>query len=176
MPRKPKPLPARAAWFPMTRKGRRLWALGLGLMGVGGAAALALTALEDNVVFFYSPSDLQAIATAPDRSIRIGGLVEQDSVVHQERNATTQFVVTDGAETLTVEFVGALPALFREGQGVVAQGMLQEDGVFHASEVLAKHDENYMPPEVADALERAGKLHHDQDGDYEGTAYGETGG
>lgn len=158
----------------MTRKGRRLWALGLGLLGVGGAAALALTALEDNVVFFYSPSDLQAMAAVPDRSIRIGGLVAENSVTHQDRTATTQFTVTDGAETLTVEFVGALPALFREGQGVVAQGVLRADGVFTASEVLAKHDENYMPPEVADALERAGKLNHYQN---EGgaTSYGAGG-
>lgn len=139
----------------MTRKGRRMMLLGLGLAGVGLAAALTLSALDDNIVFFFSPSDLQAQEVPPGQSIRVGGLVLEGSVAHETGTALTRFAVTDGAETLSIEFVGALPALFREGQGVIAQGAMRADGVFAAREVLAKHDENYMPPEVADALKRA---------------------
>ncbi|MEM6490324.1 MAG: cytochrome c maturation protein CcmE [Pseudomonadota bacterium] len=140
----------------MTRKRRRLYGLLLGLGGVGAAAALTLSALEENITLFFSPSDLETAGVAPDRFIRVGGLVAEGSLAYP-RPATTRFDVSDGAAALTIEFVGELPALFREGQGIVAQGRLGPDGVFRAEEVLAKHDENYMPPEVADALKRSGE-------------------
>ena len=123
----------------------------------GGAAALAIYALQDNVLFFYSPSD---IASHPDkvpegRTFRIGGLVQQGSF-HHDAGLQVQFVVTDGKNAVPVRYSGVLPDLFREGQGVVALGTRGHDGVFTASEVLAKHDERYMPPEVVDALKRSG--------------------
>ncbi|MGQ9364752.1 cytochrome c maturation protein CcmE [Azospirillum sp. ST 5-10] len=140
----------------MTRKKRRLYMLGLALLGLGTATALALTAFEDNLVFFFSPSDLQAKAAEVDgRSFRLGGLVEDGSVKRLPDGVTTDFRVTDGVAGVLVTYRGQLPDLFREGQGVVAEGKLRPDGVFIAREVLAKHDENYMPPEVADALKRA---------------------
>lgn len=140
----------------MTRKKRRLYIVLLALLGLGSAAALTLTAFEDNIVFFFSPTDLnQRSAEVKDRSFRLGGLVEQGSIQRQPDGVTTRFVVTDGANTVTIAYTGQLPDLFREGQGIVAEGRLRQDGIFVAREVLAKHDENYMPPEVADALKRA---------------------
>lgn len=140
----------------MTRKKRRLYIVFLALLGLGSAAALTLTAFEDNIVFFFSPTDLHARgAEVKDRSFRLGGLVEEGSIQRQPDGVTTRFVVTDGANKVAINFTGQLPDLFREGQGVVAEGRLRQDGVFVAREVLAKHDENYMPPEVADALKRA---------------------
>lgn len=139
----------------MTRKRRRLYVLLAGLASLGVAAALLLAAFQDNLVFFYSPSDLKTKAVPLDRRIRVGGLVEADSVVKQ--GTTTSFRVTDTANSLQVTYVGLLPDLFREGQGVVANGKLGAGGVFVADEVLAKHDEKYMPPEVADALKRSGQ-------------------
>lgn len=140
----------------MTRKKRRLYIVFLALLGLGSAAALTLTAFEDNIVFFFSPTDLQAGAVdVKDRSFRLGGLVEEGSIQRQSDGVTTRFVVTDGANKVTIAYTGQLPDLFREGQGIVAEGRLRQDGVFVAREVLAKHDENYMPPEVADALKRA---------------------
>ena len=139
----------------MTRKRRRLYTTLLGLGALGAATGLTLSALQDNVTLFFSPSDLRAAPPSPDRFIRVGGLVEAGSVVYP-RPATTRFAVSDGVEALTIEYVGELPALFREGQGVVAQGRFTTAGVFQAEEVLAKHDENYMPAEVADALKRTG--------------------
>jgi cytochrome c-type biogenesis protein CcmE len=127
----------------------------LGMAALGAAAALVLTALEDNIVFFYSPTDLQSRDLPAERSVRIGGLVEKGSVVREAD--TVRFRVTDLAHTVTVVYRGPLPDLFREGQGIVALGRLTPDGSFRASEVLAKHDETYMPPEVADALKRAGR-------------------
>ncbi len=141
----------------MTRKRRRLYALGLFLLGIGTAAALALSAFEDSLVFFYSPSDVAQRKPPAERPFRVGGLVEQGSLEREPGGRTVRFRVTDLSNTLKVSFTGALPDLFREGQGVVAQGRLQADGVFRADEVLARHDENYMPPEVADALKRAGQ-------------------
>lgn len=140
----------------MTRKRRRLWILLLCAVGLGSSAALVLSAFSDNLVFFVSPSDL-AKAEPNGRTMRLGGLVEKDSVtrVTQGKPLAT-FRVTDGAATVTVTYAGLLPDLFREGQGVVTLGVLQADGSFRASEVLAKHDETYMPKEVADALKRAG--------------------
>jgi cytochrome c-type biogenesis protein CcmE len=139
----------------MTRKRRRLYALLLALLGLGTATALTLTAFQDNIVFFYSPSDLAAKPPG-DRTVRIGGLVEPGSVAKAGDSQQVLFRVTDNAQSLQVRYAGALPDLFREGQGIVAEGRLGSDGVFVAREVLAKHDENYMPPEVADALKRSG--------------------
>ena len=141
----------------MTRKRRRLLALVLGLGLLGAATALVLVAFNDNLVFFYGPSDIAAKAVAPGRRIRIGGLVEQHSVVRQADGRSVDFRVTDGKTDIAVTFDGVLPDLFREGQGVVAEGRLRADGVFAASSVLAKHDEKYMPPEVADAVKKAGR-------------------
>jgi cytochrome c-type biogenesis protein CcmE len=143
----------------MTRKKRRLYMLGLALLGLGTATALALTAFEDNLVFFYSPSDLAAQHVG-ERSFRLGGLVEENSVKRLPDGLTIEFRVTDTAQTVPVTYSGIVPDLFREGQGVVAEGRMRPDGVFVAREVLAKHDENYMPPEVADALNRAGSPQH----------------
>jgi cytochrome c-type biogenesis protein CcmE len=143
----------------MTRKKRRLYMLGLALLGLGTATALALTAFEDNLVFFYSPSDLAAQHVG-ERSFRLGGLVEENSVKRLPDGLTIEFRVTDTAQTVPVTYSGIVPDLFREGQGVVAEGRMRPDGVFVAREVLAKHDENYMPPEVADALNRVGAPQH----------------
>jgi cytochrome c-type biogenesis protein CcmE len=109
------------------------------------------------MVFFFSPSDIQAKQAPADRVFRLGGLVEQGSLQREDDGLTVHFIVTDNANTIPVTYTGILPDLFREGQGVVAQGKLEANGVFKASEVLAKHDETYMPPEVADALEKAKK-------------------
>ena len=140
------------------RKQRRLaFAITLLLAG-GGAAGLAVFALQDNVLFFYSPTDIvdhpEKVPTG--RVFRIGGLVENGSV-KRDAGLDVHFVVTDGKNAVPVNFSGVLPDLFREGQGVVALGTRDTDGVFKASEVLAKHDETYMPPEVVDALKRAGR-------------------
>ncbi|MFT8244228.1 cytochrome c maturation protein CcmE [Roseomonas sp. BN140053] len=143
----------------MSRKRRRMWVLGLCALGLGSAAALTLTAFSDNLVFFRSPSDVVAQSPGPERAFRLGGLVENGSVVRDnapDGRPEARFRVTDGPHAVPVTFVGVLPDLFREGQGVVTLGKLGPDGVFRASEVLAKHDESYMPPEVADALKRSG--------------------
>jgi cytochrome c-type biogenesis protein CcmE len=139
----------------MTRKQRRLYFVLLGMLALGGAAALVLTAMGDTLVYFYTPSDLKTKHVSVDRRLRIGGLVEQGSVVHQ--GEVVRFVVTDLTATLPVTYRGVLPDLFREGQGVVTEGKMDSQGLFHASEVLAKHDENYMPKEVADALKKSGQ-------------------
>ena len=139
------------------KKQRRLaFAITLLLAG-GGAAALAVYALQNNIQFFYSPSDIAAHPdkVPADRAFRIGGLVEKGSV-RRDQGLQVQFVVTDGKNAVPVKYTGVLPDLFREGQGVVALGTRGHDGVFTASEVLAKHDEKYMPPEVVDALKRSG--------------------
>lgn len=142
---------------PATRKKRRLYAVLAGLTMLGIAAALVLTAFEDNIVFFYSPSDIAEKNLRPGQTVRLGGLVETDSVKKSTDGVTTEFVITDMNKTIAVSYKGLLPDLFREGQGVVTQGALGPDGNFVASEVLAKHDENYMPKEVADALKKSGK-------------------
>ena len=141
----------------MTRKRRRLLALALGFGMLGAATAMVLAAFNDNLVFFYGPSDLAAKAIPPERRIRIGGLVEQQSLVRQADGHSVAFRVTDGKTVIAVIYDGVLPDLFKEGQGVVAEGRLRRDGVFVATSVLAKHDEKYMPPEVADALKKAGR-------------------
>ena len=139
----------------MTPRQRRI-ALVLGTVGaVGVATALVLNALRSNLVFYYSPTQVAAQEAPAGRAFRVGGRVEPGSV--QRDGLQVRFVVTDTAQVLPVRYHGLLPDLFREGQGVVAQGRLGPDGIFVAHEVLAKHDETYMPPEAADALQRAGK-------------------
>jgi cytochrome c-type biogenesis protein CcmE len=139
-------------------KRKRLYIVGLALLCMGAAAALVLTAFEDNIVFFYSPTDLAEKNVAPGRTVRIGGLVAEGSVL--KNDATVQFTVTDMNREIRVAYTGILPDLFREGQGVVAEGKIGPDGRFTATEVLAKHDENYMPKEVADALKASGQWKH----------------
>jgi cytochrome c-type biogenesis protein CcmE len=141
----------------MTPKKRRRLAFAAALVAAGaGAAALVLFALKDNVLYFYSPSDVFAKHVQAGVAFRIGGLVAAHSVSHGA-GADVRFTVTDGKSSVPVDYRGVLPALFREGQGVVALGALDETGTFAASEVLAKHDERYMPPEVVDALKRSGR-------------------
>jgi cytochrome c-type biogenesis protein CcmE len=139
----------------MTRKQRRGVLIGTCLAVLGLAIGLVLFAMRDSIVFFYSPSEVAAMQIAPGVRFRLGGLVETGSVVRDE-GTSVRFVITDQAKMLPVTFTGVLPDLFREGQGVVAEGTLQPDGVFHADNVLAKHDENYMPPEVAKKLKAQG--------------------
>jgi cytochrome c-type biogenesis protein CcmE len=125
---------------------------------------MVLAAFNENLVFFYSPSELAAQAVPPARRIRIGGLVEENSVARGADGRRVTFRVTDGNRELAIVYDGILPDLFREGQGVVAEGSLRADGFFAASEVLAKHDEKYMPREVADALKKAGRWQEGQPG------------
>jgi cytochrome c-type biogenesis protein CcmE len=139
----------------MTRKQRRGVLIGGCLAVLGLAVGLVLFAMRDSIVFFYSPSEVTEMKIAPGQRFRLGGLVETGSVVRGE-GTTIRFAVTDKAKTLPVTFTGVLPDLFREGQGVVAEGTLEPDGIFHADNVLAKHDENYMPPEVAKKLKAEG--------------------
>ncbi len=139
----------------MKPKHRRLFVVAAALIVLGAAAALVLNAFEENLVFFYSPTDLAEKPVPLGQSIRVGGLVETGSV--QKSGIDVSFGITDGAKTVRATYRGVLPDLFREGQGVVTLGVLQVDGSFKAEEVLAKHDENYMPPEVVDALKKAGE-------------------
>ncbi len=126
-----------------------------GVAALAIAAGLVLSAFQKNLVFFFTPSQVAANEAPQGRTFRIGGLVAPGSVKRQADGVTVQFIVTDTAKNIPVVFKGILPDLFREGKGVVTQGRLGPDGVFHASEVLAKHDENYMPPEAAEALKQA---------------------
>ena len=146
-----------------TRK-RRLIALTLILAGVGVASTVAFYSLQENLLYFQSPSDLAMQPIPPGRQFRLGGLVKPGSVTRTGGGLGTRFVVTDGPKEVEVEYVGILPDLFREGQGVIARGALDGNGLFAASEVLAKHDENYMPPEVAQALEESGHTVPSADG------------
>jgi len=138
---------------PRTR--RALWIVA-GIAGLGVATALVLNAFRSNMVFFLTPSEVAEQKAPRDRPFRVGGLVEQGSVVREKDALTVRFKVTDTAKTIPVVYTGILPDLFREGKGVIAQGRIGADGIFRASEVLAKHDENYMPPEAAEALRKAG--------------------
>jgi cytochrome c-type biogenesis protein CcmE len=140
----------------MTRKQRRLAVVVIGLALLGGATAMVLAAFSDNLVFFYSPTELAEKKIGPGQRVRIGGLVETQSLAHPG-GRHVNFRVTDGKTDIAVTFDGMLPDLFREGQGVVAEGRVGADGVFIASNVLAKHDEKYMPREVADALKKSGR-------------------
>ena len=134
---------------------RRLgWIVG-GLAALGVAAALVLNAFRSNLVFFYTPTQVAAREAPQGRAFRMGGLVEPGSLAREPNTLTVRFRVTDTAQTVPVSYTGLLPDLFKEGKGVVAQGSLGADGTFHATEVLAKHDENYMPPAAADAVKKA---------------------
>jgi len=139
----------------MTRKQRRLVLISSALAVLAVAVGLVLFALRDNIVFFYTPSELAEKAPTPGSRLRIGGLVKPGSLTHETGNIV-RFAVTDEKKDVTVTYTGLLPDLFREGQGVVAEGTLQKGGVFRADSVLAKHDERYMPRDVADALKKQG--------------------
>ena len=139
----------------MTRKRRRLYMVLAGMVLLSGAVALVLAALDENLSYFYDPSNIAE--APPGRPIRLGGLVEEGSVVRQADGITVNFRVTDMANSIDVTYKGLLPDLFREGQGVITQGTLGPDRVFVAREGLAKHDETYMPREVADALKKSGQ-------------------
>ncbi len=141
----------------MKRKHRRLAFVAAGMVLLGGAVALVLNAFEESLVFFYSPSELAAKDFPEGRRLRIGGLVEEGSLERLDDGLTVTFRVTDLSTALAVTYSGMLPDLFREGQGVVAEGVATAGGVFRADSILAKHDENYMPPEVAEALKASGK-------------------
>ena len=136
------------------RHKRFAW-IGAGVAVIGVAAALVLNAFQSNLVFFFTPTQVVDREAPQGRAFRIGGLVESGSLVRDTNSLTVRFRVTDTAKTIPVVYTGLLPDLFKEGKGVVAQGTLGADGTFHASEVLAKHDENYMPPEAGQAIDKA---------------------
>ncbi len=140
------------------RKQRLIFVLVL-IIGFGAAISLSLFAFQKNLLYFYSPSQIAANEVETGQMFRLGGLVVEGSVVRESDGVTTQFDLTDTAGSITVRYTGLLPDLFREGQGIVAQGKINPQGVFVAQEVLAKHDENYMPPELADALQEVGAKH-----------------
>jgi len=139
----------------MKPRHKRFAMIGGGLVALGVAAAFVLAAFQENLVFFFTPSQVAANEVPQGRAFRVGGMVTPGSVKRQSDGVTVQFTVTDTAKDVTVVYRGLLPDLFREGKGVVTQGKLGADGVFQASEVLAKHDENYMPPAAADAIKQA---------------------
>jgi cytochrome c-type biogenesis protein CcmE len=138
----------------LTPRRRRMVLVGLIVLGVSAAAAFALTAFEDNLLYYYPPSDVVAGKAPGDRVFRLGGMVEEGSLKRETGSMEVRFIVTDFQQDVTVSYSGVLPDLFRAGQGVIARGRLGPDGVFVAQEVLAKHDENYMPPEVAESLRK----------------------
>jgi cytochrome c-type biogenesis protein CcmE len=139
----------------MTRKQRRTLFIGGGMAVLGVAAFLVLSTLQDSIVFFYSPSDVAEKSIEPGQRFRLGGLVS-DGSLKQRTDTEIEFAINDGNRTINVEYTGLLPDLFREGQGVVAEGKLEPGGRFIADTVLAKHDENYLPREVADSLKKQG--------------------
>ena len=141
----------------MKSRHKKLLVIVLGLAGIGIAAALILNAFQSNLVFFFSPTQVANGEAPSDRAFRIGGLVEDGSLKREGNGLTVRFVVTDTAKSMPVVYQGILPDLFKEGKGVVAEGKLGANGLFTATQVLAKHDENYMPPEAATALEQAAK-------------------
>ncbi len=141
----------------MKPRHKKLIIIFVSVAALGLSAKLVLDAFQSNLVFFFSPTQVAANEAPRGKSFRIGGLVEKGSVKRQSDGITVNFVVTDTAKVIPVVYTGILPDLFKEGKGVVAQGKLSADGVFLADEVLAKHDENYMPPEAASALEQASK-------------------
>lgn len=139
----------------MNKRSKRKLLVVMVLLGVALASVLALTAFEENLLYFYSPTMVKNGEAPNERSFRVGGLVVTGSVVRATDSLLVKFDITDNAESMSVEYSGILPDLFREGQGIVAMGAFNEKNIFVADEVLAKHDENYMPPEVADALKAA---------------------
>ncbi len=146
----------------MKPRRQRMLAVGLILVGVGSAAALALLALDENLLYFYDPSRIVAGEAPTDRTFRVGGMVVEGSVEREAGSLEVRFVLTDLEETVAVVYSGLLPDLFREGQGIIARGSLNGAGVFVADEVLAKHDENYLPPEVAQSLKKVHDKASDQ--------------
>ena len=142
----------------MNKRSRRKVLIFAIVFGVSIATVLALTAFEENLLYFYSPTDVKAGKAPDSHAFRVGGLVVAGTVVRVPESLKVQFDVTDNEETMTIEYEGILPDLFREGQGIVAMGSINDKGKFVADEVLAKHDENYMPPEVAEALKAAEDL------------------
>ncbi len=140
----------------LTVRAKRFVWVAVGVATLAVAVTLVLRAFNSNLVFFFTPSEVSANKAPKDRTFRLGGLVTAGSVQRNTDGLTVAFTVTDTVQTIPVSYTGILPDLFKEGKGVVAQGKLGADGVFRASEVLAKHDENYMPPEAAEALKRAG--------------------
>lgn len=145
----------------MTRKQKRLSVIGIALVFLGGAAGLTLYALGEKASYFYMPAEVQAATLAPGQRIRLGGLVEKGSIVRGQ-GTEVRFAVTDGEDSVKVVYSGILPDLFREEQGVIAEGSFGPDSVFVADSVLARHDENYMPKEVADSLKEKGIWQQDQ--------------
>lgn len=139
----------------MKRRHKRIGFIVAGLAGLGIAAALVLSAFQSNLVFFFSPSQIAAKEAPQGRTFRVGGLVEQGSVKRDSDGLTVRFTVTDTVKSIPVVYKGILPDLFKEGKGCVAQGKVGTDGVFYAEEVLAKHDENYMPPQAGQAIDNA---------------------
>jgi cytochrome c-type biogenesis protein CcmE len=156
----------------MKRKTLRLYLLAASLCLLGVAVGLALFAFQSRIVYFFSPSDIAADRPATGRTVRLGGLVEAGSVTRSGDGSTLSFKVTDLKNTVAVSYRGVLPDLFREGQGVVVEGAYGSDGTFTASEVLAKHDEKYMPPEVAKALKDSGRWQEGANGAPAGTNAG----
>jgi cytochrome c-type biogenesis protein CcmE len=142
----------------MTPRRKRMIVVGLILAGVSLAAFLALTAFQKNLLYFYTPTQVAAGEAPKGYPFRVGGLVVQGSVQREPNGTTVRFSVTDGPASVPVVYTGILPDLFREGQGIISIGQMNAQGVFEASEVLAKHDENYMPPEVADSLKQNGQM------------------
>ncbi len=141
----------------MTPRQQRMTLIGLVLAGVTVAAGFALQAFQENLLYFYNPTQVVAGEAPKERAFRLGGMVAAESVSRESGSMTMSFTVTDFANSVNVNYTGVLPDLFREGQGVVVRGQLGRDGQFEAEEVLAKHDENYMPPEVAESLAVAGE-------------------
>ena len=139
------------------KRKKRLYLVVLMVLGIGIATILAINAFEENLMFYYPPTEVVAGKAPNDHPFRMGGLVTQGSVKRLDDGLTVQFDITDNVETVTVRYTGILPDLFREGQGIISLGKLTKEGVFVADEVLAKHDETYMPPEVADSLQTAHK-------------------
>ncbi|MBX3302936.1 MAG: cytochrome c maturation protein CcmE [Nitrospira sp.] len=139
----------------MKPRHKRFVFIGLGLLALGVATVLVLNAFQSNLVFFFTPTQVASGEVPQGRSFRIGGMIEDGSLVRDSDGLTVHFIVTDTAKRVPVTYKGILPDLFKEGKGAVAQGQLGADGTFVASEVLAKHDENYMPPEAAEALAKA---------------------
>jgi len=147
----------------MKRRHKRIGMIVVGLAGITVAAILAGKAFNNNLVFFFSPTQVAAKEAPVNRTFRIGGLVEEGTLKRDGDGLTVRFIVTDTAASIPVVYKGILPDLFKEGRGCVAQGRLGDDGVFRAEEVLAKHDENYMPPEAADAIDKAKNVKHAQE-------------
>ena len=144
----------------MTPRRRRMMLVALIVLGVGCAVAFALSAFQNNLTYFYSPSDVAAGKAPTDRAFRVGGMVTKGSFQRPPNSLEAHFVLTDYAHDVKVSYTGVLPDLFREGQGIIARGRLNSEGEFVAEEVLAKHDENYMPPQVADSLKKQYEHEH----------------